>query len=243
MKIRILSDLHLEFFRDNGTKFIESLEVNDTDVLVLAGDINISKGLKKCLDQFAAKFPKVLYIHGNHEYYKTKRATVIEETIAAVINNNTNLYWLNRSVVNIDGVRFVGTTLWFPKNKRTLKLKNNINDFYCIEDCDPWAFEENEKNIKFLNDEVKKGDVVITHHLPSEKSVHKMYKDDPLNCYFVCEMDSLIIERQPAFWIHGHTHFSMDYKIKDTRIVCNPYGYDSQETNKEFDKNFTIEIK
>ena len=243
MKIRILSDLHLEFFRDKGTKFIESLEVNDTDVLVLAGDITTCAGIEKCLNQFASKFPKVLYVHGNHEYYQAKRDDVVSATIKTVLKHNSNLYWLNRNVVTIDGVRFVGTTLWFPSNEQTLKYKNHINDFYCIEGCNPWVFEENAKNIKFLNDEVKKGDVVITHHLPSFKSVHQMYERDPLNCYFVCEMDSLIIERQPAFWIHGHTHFSMDYKIKDTRIVCNPYGYDLQETNKKFDKNFTIEVQ
>jgi predicted phosphodiesterase len=242
MKIRILSDLHLEFFRDKGTKFIESLEVNDTDVLVLAGDITTCSGIEKCLSQFASKFPKVLYVHGNHEYYQVKRNDVVEATVAAVLKNNTNLYWLNRSVVTIDNVRFVGTTLWYPSNEQSLKLKANINDFYCIEDCDPWVFEENTKNVKFLNDEVKKGDVVITHHLPSFKSVHKTFEGDPTNCYFVCEMDSLIAERQPAFWIHGHTHFSIDYKIEDTRIICNPFGYNLNQTNKEFYKNLTITL-
>lgn len=242
MKIRVLSDLHLEFYIDKGTEFIESLKVNDTDVLVLAGDITTYTAIEQCLSQFASKFPKVLYIHGNHEYYKARRNDVIEATIAAVLKNNTNLYWLNRNVVTIDGVRFVGTTLWFPLNEQSLKHKNIINDFYCIESCDPWAFEENAKNVKFLNDEVKIGDVVITHHLPSFKSVHQMYKGDPLNCYFVCEMDNLIIERQPVFWIHGHTHFSTDYKIENTRVVCNPHGYYSREINKSFDKNFTIEI-
>ncbi len=242
MKIRILSDLHLEFHRDKGVQFIKSLEVNDTDVLVLAGDIITQKHIKECLTQFANKFPKVFYIHGNHEFYKARRDDVVYATVEAVLKNNTNLYWLNRNVVTIDGVRFVGTTLWFPSNKQSLKLKNRINDFYCVEGCDPWAFEENDKNVKFLTDEVKKGDVVITHHLPSFKSVHQMYKGDPMNCYFVCEMDNLIIERQPTLWIHGHTHFSMDYKVENTRIVCNPYGYEGHELNKEFDKNFTIEV-
>jgi predicted phosphodiesterase len=243
MKIRILSDLHLEFHRDKGANFIKSLETNDTDVLVLAGDISTSEYIEEALNQFASKFPKVLYVHGNHEYYKNKRDDVVSATIRAVLKHNSNLYWLNRNAVTIDGVRFVGTTLWFPSNKQSIKLKGYINDFYCIEDCDPWAFEENKKNIKFLIDEVRKGDVVITHHLPSFKSVHRMYKNDPMNCYFVCEMDDLIIEKQPALWIHGHTHFSMDYKIENTRIVCNPYGYEGAgNTNRNFDKNFVAEI-
>jgi Icc-related predicted phosphoesterase len=30
---------------------------------------------------------------------------------------------------------------------------------------------------------------------------------------------------RPALWLHGHTHGSCDYKLGDTRVVCNPMGY------------------
>jgi hypothetical protein len=67
--------------------------------------------------------------------------------------------------------------------------------------------------------------VVVTHHLPSQRCVAPQWAGHPLNPFFVCELDALIQERRPAIWIHGHTHDSVDVRVGETRILCNPFGY------------------
>jgi hypothetical protein len=74
-------------------------------------------------------------------------------------------------------------------------------------------------------------DVVITHHMPSALSVHEKYTDDALNLFFLCEMDDVILDLKPKLWIHGHTHVPFDYKLGDTRVLCNPKGYPRERTD------------
>jgi predicted phosphodiesterase len=74
MRIQPLSDLHLEFHADSGRAFIDSLNVSDVEVLVLAGDISTySRGLYEQLAGFCDRFAHVIYVTGNHEYYGVDR--------------------------------------------------------------------------------------------------------------------------------------------------------------------------
>lgn len=47
---------------------------------------------------------------------------------------------------------------------------------------------------------------------------------------------------ETSYEINGHTHSSHDRVLFDTRMVCNPYGYEGYERNDEFDPELTIEI-
>jgi hypothetical protein len=69
--------------------------------------------------------------------------------------------------------------------------------------------------------------VVVGHHCPSKKSTHPRYKDDTLmNGGYSSNLD-FFIEDHPQIkaWTHGHTHELFDYKVGQTRVVCNPRGY------------------
>ena len=73
--------------------------------------------------------------------------------------------------------------------------------------------------------------VVVGHHSPSKKSTHPRYADDVvINCGYSSDLDQFI-ERHPQIkmWTHGHTHHTFDYIVGETRIVCNPRGYDGYE--------------
>jgi Icc-related predicted phosphoesterase len=240
-----MSDLHLEFHRDKGKAFIESLDSTNVDVLVLAGDVTVGELITDALDRFSEKFQnsQILYVHGNHEYYNSSPREVEVATTMAMAEWG-HVHWLNNSVKEIENIRFIGTTLWVTKTPDAIRYKRWLNDFAIIENADPWIFDENEKAKKFLEDEVKKGDVIITHHIPSPKSIHQKFAGQPTNCYFLCNMEGLILERCPALWIHGHTHCSFDYQIEyaGTRVVCNPFGYKDFEENKEFEENKIVEI-
>lgn len=48
--------------------------------------------------------------------------------------------------------------------------------------------------------------VVVTHHAPSGQSISPEFKDDPLSGCYASNLEDLIVETQPAVWIHGHVH-------------------------------------
>ena len=107
-----------------------------------------------------------------------------------------------------------------------------------------WVWEESKLDVTFLRRELQEGDIVVTHYLPSWRSVHPIWAGSEENCYFVCDVEELIAERRPAFWAHGHTHESADYGIGPTRVICNPLGYvDLNMLNGKFRENLVFEVK
>lgn len=238
MKIQILSDLHLEFHRDGGVEFIDSLP-NDCDVLVMAGDIDVV-GIVGTLRRFCKRFRSVVYVAGNHEFYGRSVLETLH-VLGEARAEFKNFHWIENDVAIIDGVTFVGATLWFgiPSNDR---FKDGMNDFGAIRDFEPWVYGRNETSRRFLQGEISSKDVVVTHHLPSPMSVSRRFQSSPLNEFFVSDLTQMILDRQPQLWIHGHTHDSCDYRIGKTRVVCNPYGYAGHDVNARFDPGLTIEV-
>ena len=90
----------------------------------------------------------------------------------------------------------------------------------------------------FLQENVKEGDVVVTHMAPSLLSIHEKYKNDMnINGSYASDLSELILDTKPELWFHGHMHTSFDYTIGNTRILCNPRGYVGEELNSEFEPN------
>jgi hypothetical protein len=98
--------------------------------------------------------------------------------------------------------------------------------------------------------------VVITHHLPSQRSIAPRYAGSLSNAGFVSELEPMMGAERVQLWIHGHTHSSFDYTVAGTRVVCNPRGYarglgsnpeQARPTlsfeNPEFQPALVIEIK
>jgi len=239
MRLRIMSDLHLEFHKDGGECFVNSLETEGTDILILAGDICMHQQLDVVLTSFCKKFPKVVYTLGNHEYYRSSRYKVCK-TMKNVCEKNDNLIWLEASSKIIDGVKFVGGTLWFKE--APMAPKWSLSDFSEIENFESWVYDLNRETTRKIEDEIDGNCVVVTHHLPSFKSVHEAYKRSQLNPFFVCDLEPMIKHFKPKLWIHGHTHVSMWYNIGPTQVICNPFGYMRREENPNFNENLTVEI-
>ncbi|SHL29057.1 metallophosphoesterase family protein [Chryseobacterium contaminans] len=91
--------------------------------------------------------------------------------------------------------------------------------------------------------EVSKGlkNIVVTHHAPSIQSVPEHYKEDPLTSAYASNLEDMITEHQPLYWIHGHIHSPSRYKIGKTEIICNPHGYIDEKYNG-YEKELIIEI-
>jgi len=102
LKIHILCDLHVEF-----GSFVPP--VVSADVVVLAGDVHVkNRGLQWIFDQ-KFKIP-VLYVLGNHEFYREKFPGLIDKL--KIDAEGTNVHVLENDSVEIGGYRFFGCTLW-----------------------------------------------------------------------------------------------------------------------------------
>ena len=224
MNVQILSDLHLEFHRNRWKEFLESFDPTGVDVAVVAGDLCTPSLLDRAIDSLCARFPAIVYVLGNHEYYGSSPQSV-HDALASLRDALPNFHWLQNEVMEIAGVRFAGTTLWFRDDPLNSSYEQALNDFALIRRFKPWVYEENERALEFLEKEVPSAEVVVTHHLPSEQSVVPAFEDDPLNRFFLCEVDDLIRRGKPALWIHGHTHVSIDCRLGETQVLCNPLGY------------------
>lgn len=243
MRLLVVSDVHTEFHRDGGASFISSLNPEGVDALVVAGDLCLIRDIVDVATRLCDRFPHVLYVTGNHEYYHST-PRLVEEDVSAVARAHSNFHWLNESVVTIHGQRFVGTTLWFPLNPIANLHRGHLNDFRVIRDFVPWVYDKNRRSQSFLQQEVRPGDVVVTHHLPSPRSIPTRFIGSQLNAFFCCDMESVIRKNQPKVWIHGHTHDSADYVLGEggTRVVCNPFGYAGHEENPKFNWRLLIDV-
>lgn len=117
MKLQLLSDLHLESAPD----FVPE-PAPEAELLVLAGDIGSYQGGSALsalgdpdfgLGRFSPRhgWPvPVLFVPGNHEYdgldFDAAHARLRESC------ERLGITWLEREVLTLQGVRFVGTTLW-----------------------------------------------------------------------------------------------------------------------------------
>lgn len=241
LRIQVVSDLHLDWHKDYGKSFIRNMPSSGVDVLCIAGDLTAYPQVEWALKELCNKYPKVIYVLGNHEFYGSDFVS-INKMMERVSNSLPNLYWLENRKVDIDGVTFIGATLWFAETPDSSKHKHHLSDFSEIKNFDPMVYHKSDESARFIANNTSKGNIVITHHLPSYNSVADVFKNSLLNMYFVRDMEAEIVSLEPAIWIHGHTHFSANYVFGNTKVICNPFGYANYEENQQFKDALVIEV-
>lgn len=256
-KIRVMSDLHLEFGGD-GVHFSAAPE----EILVLAGDTLPAihqRTYRSFITTLAEEFKHVVFCAGNHEFYggQVVRETKFLVDLAAEFDN---VHFLEGSHVNIDGVLFIGGALWTNLSAERVTssdiylIQQRMNDFRLVEFDDNRSFDANlatfihMEHLHNIEESLKLAAasslpaVVISHHAPSEKSILPMYHKDVCNPAYATNLEHIMEEYKPKLWVHGHMHNSLDYVVHDTRVVCNPLGYYGYKLNPDFNFNFEIEI-
>jgi len=213
----------------------------EVDVFVCAGDLGVFWGLESILQTLCKRYPQVVYVAGNHEFYQTSPKE-IESLRSALSRQLSNLHWLEDSSVKIGGRTFHGATLWFPDTEESRPYRDHLNDFHLIEKFVPWVFDKHGASKSYLQHAVKPGDIVVTHHIPLLMGTDPRWWNSPLNSFFVSDVEPLLTETKPALWIYGHTHSSHDFKVGPTRLVCNPFGYARMEENPDFEWGKFLEI-
>mgnify|MGYP001421993651 FL=1 len=253
MRIWILSDLHLEY-----APLSALLEIPNADVCVMAGDLcrGPANGVRWLAENIGYAMPCV-YVAGNHEFYRGSIVEGLEQGRQAT-QGFANVHFLENEAVIIGGVRFLGATLWTDcciaghQQMAMMHARDRMNDYKAISlQKKPWkrfvpeaAARLHQQSREFLAAALADESlptVVVTHHLPHKNSIHARFDGDMLNAAYASNLSELIEAGQPALWIHGHTHDSCDYQIHQTRIVCNPRGYGSE--NKFFDPRLVVTVK
>ncbi|MDX1669491.1 MAG: metallophosphoesterase, partial [Limnobacter sp.] len=238
MKIALYSDLHLETLRRLPELDCIPEPREPVDLIILAGDIH--QGTKG-LDALARMGRGHIYVSGNHEYYHNDIEVLDQKLVEKAAE--LGLHYLQRSQVIIQGVRFLGTTLWTDYNIQPgwrfgaeLVAKAFLPDYKLIrfrgdKFTPAAAIGLHETNVNWLAsklDEPFEGKtVIITHHAPHPGSIHPRFALSPINAAFVSDLSNLM--GKADLWLHGHMHDSFDYNVHtdhgQTRILANPRGY------------------
>lgn len=251
MKIHILSDLHIEFAAFDPLSY-------EADVIVLAGDIWFgSQGIAWARKAWPDK--ELVFVPGNHEYYRSEIRIANEQM--ELSGKALGVHVLNRKKCIINGVRFLGATLWtdfglFGEDQRNLayeKAVASLRDFHVIDygkkvltpqDTVKFNTEDTDwLEANLIHDIFDGPTVVVTHHLPSTSSVAERYRQQLLSACFASNFDHLL--GHSKLWIHGHTHDSFDYVLNSTRVICNPRGYcraGKSPENQNFNPGLVVEI-
>jgi hypothetical protein len=240
-----MSDLHLEF----GSF---ELEFIGEDALVLAGDVGVgTQGVEWASAYYERTGVASIMIPGNHEFYGRDLPLTLTELS---VPRPGVIFLENGTFENL--VRFVGCTLWTDYR---LGCSDRVGAMFYADRAmadhdliriDGRRFRPQDAAVlhdesrRFLAETLMKrcSTVVMTHHLPSRRSIAATYADSPLNPAYASDLDQMVKYSGAKLWVHGHTHVSRDYVIGDTRVICNPRGYHGFELNPDFDPNLIVEV-
>jgi predicted phosphodiesterase len=243
IKILAMSDLHNELEPFHAPREIEP------DLIVLAGDIATGDA---CVSLpriwFPGNCPKIV-VCGNHEFYRSHYDEVIY-LCRKTATREGSVYFLEQDEIVLpirdQNVRILGCILWtdFAVNGAPLRpffmaaAAMRMNDFRLIgfrghiftpED----SVGLHEKSVAWLEERLSIAHdgptIVVTHHAPSNRSQPPQFVGGELAPAFASNLEALILQYQPELWIHGHTHFSVDYTIGRTRVYSNQRGYPGEE--------------
>jgi predicted phosphodiesterase len=240
VKLLVLSDLHVEQAAFAPAPF-------EADVVVLAGDIHNGP---QALRWARATFPRhpIVQVAGNHEFYDGEHGATLRSMRDAA--RECGVFFLENESVEVGRVRFLGCTLWtdfrvfevpgralsMPAERAMQANERLLADYRAIAVVEAGvqrrfapadAARLHAGSRAWLECELARpfegSTVVVTHHLPSWRSVHPDYAAWVSNAGFASDLDALV--ERSDLWIHGHTHATRRYRVGPAGVVCNPRGY------------------
>jgi len=263
VSVRPFSDIHAEFWPASHFdrilgKVVPPLPTDKETIALVAGDIGLAHRQEtwlKVLNVFSKQFLAVVYVEGNHFFYNNDFFGRISE-LKKNVSIPENVHFLENESIEIAGVIFIGATLWTDFHGkdffRMQYARKSMNDFIVIrkttgesilpEDTVDLFYESKRYIFDAMKNAGARRTVIVTHHGISPQSINERFKGDSLNCAFMTDLSSDILNNGPDLWIHGHTHNSFDYMIGTTRVIVNPYGYEDVEVNSQYAKDLVIEL-
>lgn len=202
MKVQLFSDLHYEFFKRDQHNYGGIVVKPEVDVLLLLGDIDNGQFIMQRLHDICYKWGKeIIYVPGNHEFYSQEMTAILEKFNHKIegVHILTGIEGYGEKEVIIDGVRFLGGTLWtdfalyknsvrMPTVSQALKIgQKTINDFRRITYKNkPFTPEDSvslhNETIAMIKKQLEipfsGKQVLLSHHGVHNNSIHPHYRAD-----------------------------------------------------------------
>lgn len=213
------------------------------EVMCFCGDIGWplnkdgapSQRYRELLTMFRARWPRTLLVAGNHEYYSRRGFSL--EYVASTLRQlaaEVGVAFLDRDRVEIDGVVFLGCTLWSKTSYRDFAAMNDSRlVFTCHQenrDCharDVWWLEEQLQSLP-----ADQRVVVLTHHVPTKTLA-------PVECSTAYASDLEHLVARANLWLCGHVHEPGELLIGKALVVRSAVG-GPREKIMPLDKYFLI---
>lgn len=253
MKIQYCSDLHLEF--ELNSQFLRNYPIEpQADVLILAGDITYLRQdfyRHWFFDYVSQHWKTVYWLPGNHEFYCG--IDVLSYDFSKPIAIRPNVFLLNNSTIELDGVHLIFSTLWSRiEKKNAVYIEKNVSDFECIiydgSRLSATTFNRlHTEAVTFLKTEIKRlrkqTKIIVTHHLPSLHCNALEFAGSKLNQAFCTNLSSFVETCGANYWIYGHSHRNMpEISIGQTILLTNQLGYMQLDENKGYRTDASFDI-
>lgn len=226
MRILHCSDLHVDIGRQKDPNWFVDPDL--FDIAVVNGDIaNHGKTTLRYMTKFKEKVcsgKRVITIPGNHDRWGSLFST--SEYFMQQLPD-----YLNRKEIEFMGHRLLGCTLWYKPS--IFAHRDDWSDYESITDWENIT-SEHEQDMKFLQDELSEGDIVLTHMLPGTECIDIKWMGNSYNSFYLTEMADLIKERKPLLWLMGHSHEPMNKMVHNTLMIRNPRGYPRENCHTRF---------
>jgi len=250
VRLHVVSDLHVEFGAFE-------LPATDADAVVLAGDTGLGIAGVRLARRWSRDRP-VLFVAGNHEYYRNAIPALTAELRAAAANSAVHV--LENDEVVLDGVRFLGCTLWSDfmaageqeLDRSMAVCARLLNDYEVItwsnggrtlQPADTRALHLASREWLAERLAVKHDGptVIVTHHAPLLRTQPPSPVHRALVGAFASDLTELMDGDRAALWVFGHTHRTTDLQVEGTHVISNPRGY-PHEPVAAFDPTLVVEV-
>lgn len=240
MRVFALSDIHVDV--ETNARWVEGLSFQDyqDDVLILAGDISdLPRKLAACLEAFALRFMKVVYVPGNHDLWVLRGARgknsfdKFEEVSAIATDCGVSMQPFRHK-----GVTLVPLLGWYDYSfgMPSKELLDTWMDFKAcrwpegvgVREISAYFVQKNQLCV----DGGGGATISFSHFVPR---IDLMPEYIPLSARVLYPvLGSEILERQirilgSQLHVYGHSHVNRNVSIDGVRYVNNAFGYPYEE--------------
>ena len=244
----------------------------DVDVILLGGDIHYTpEGLSAMLTEIRQSqdnVTRIVVVPGNGEY-AGQELDSSRERYRRAVDAIPNTTWLdNETVVLPGGPRIIGSTLWSEVAPGEIGRYSEMLAGYGLKGVDDIRLGDRYLTLGDTNElhAVARGfiagellalsgperakTIVCTHFWPTLRpwtdDAGRPLGGDPESQWLQMtgsDLDELIAESGPRFWLCGHAHTTRRVTIGTTEVASNPRAGDGPgHVNPEFAESYVVEL-
>lgn len=250
MRLWIVSDLHSDHSRWSPDY------VPEHDLLIVAGDV--ADGMDNAMRELRVLHQRtgkpVIFTPGNHDLFGQHIDAFDQDLLGPIY-----VLPVGENVV-IGNVRFVCATLWTDwalvdkEFQAQSWAARSMPEYARVTRSDGeliWPIDtSNQHDIhrgaieRTLSRRHEGPTVVVTHHAPSPRSLRPGEERSVEAAAYASDLEQVMNMHGPDLWVHGHTHYAVDYHCGHTRVVSNPRGYQSDDWSERtgWQEDLVIEV-